>query len=250
MHLYKFISMFKVNITANTILKERPYQSNNLLVGRTRSISKGTTLLVENVDEGVYSGHYELTLTNSEQWGSVAYIYHGHTDWSPDRNKLNPIKYSLSSKGVHLIKLFEGCELKPYICSGGVLTIGYGTTKNVHESMSITQEQADQLLKEDLQNYEAAVKRLVRVPITQSQYDSLTSFTYNLGPSALANSTLLKLLNGGDSDGNVSKQFLRWNKAGGKELKGLTYRRKSEAYLYLTGQLMDFRENEIRPIEI
>ena len=135
-----------------------------------------------------------------------------------------------SQNGIDLIKHFEGCELKAYKCPAGVWTIGYGHIKGVQEGDVITEQQADEMLVEELYEYENYINTLVNVPLNQSQYDALVSWVYNLGSSNLQASTLLKVLNAGDYD-NVPEQIMRWNKAGGKVLEGLTRRRQAEADL-------------------
>ena len=136
-----------------------------------------------------------------------------------------------SAEGVALIKKFEGCELESYLCPADVWTIGYGTTKNVIEGMRITENQAEELLKKDLETFEEEIERLVEVPLSQCQFDSLVAWTYNLGATNLKNSTLLKVLNRAEHD-EVPIQIKRWNKANGEVLKGLVRRREAEALLY------------------
>lgn len=138
---------------------------------------------------------------------------------------------NISQRGIDLIKDFEGCELTAYKDIVGVLTIGYGCTTNVQDGLTITQTEAENRLRRDLEKVEAAVERLVTVPLTQGEFDALCSFVYNLGEGALAKSTLLKLLNSSDYD-DASLQFFRWNKAGGKEVAGLTRRREAERRLF------------------
>lgn len=136
-----------------------------------------------------------------------------------------------SEKGVSLIQHFEGCELKSYRCAGNALTIGYGHTGNVEEDQKITQEQADTLLVNDLEVFERQVQRLVTVDLKQHQFDALVSWAFNLGSGNLRASTLLRVLNAGDYD-KVTEQMVRWDKAGGIALAGLTRRRKAEAVLF------------------
>ncbi|EGQ5285089.1 lysozyme [Enterobacter hormaechei] len=142
-----------------------------------------------------------------------------------------------SEKGIALIKQFEGCKLTAYLDSVGVWTIGYGWTqpvdgKPIRAGMTIKQETAERLLKTGLVSYESDVSRLVKVGLTQGQFDALVSFTYNLGARSLSTSTLLRKLNAGDYAG-AADEFLRWNKAGGKVLNGLTRRREAERDLFL-----------------
>ncbi|HAS1728215.1 lysozyme [Enterobacter cloacae] len=143
-----------------------------------------------------------------------------------------------SEKGVALIKEFEGCKLTAYQDSVGVWTIGYGWTqpvdgKPIRAGMTIKQETAERLLKTGLVSYESDVCRLVKVGLTQGQFDALVSFTYNLGARSLSTSTLLRKLNTGDY-ATAADEFLRWNKAGGKVLNGLTRRREAERALFLS----------------
>lgn len=143
-----------------------------------------------------------------------------------------------SDKGIALIKQFEGCKLTAYQDSVGVWTIGYGWTqpvdgKPIRAGMTIKQETAERLLKTGLVSYESDVSRLVKVGVTQGQFDALVSFTYNLGARSLSTSTLLRKLNSGDYAG-AADEFMRWNKAGGKLLNGLTRRREAERALFLS----------------
>tara|TARA_B100000530_G_scaffold132705_1_gene82713 strand:- start:5271 stop:5696 length:426 start_codon:yes stop_codon:yes gene_type:complete len=136
-----------------------------------------------------------------------------------------------SKTGIDLIKHFEGCELYAYKCPAGVWTIGYGHTKGVEPGMQITEQDAEDMLKEELIEYESYINDLVTVGLNQNQFDAMVSWVYNLGAGNLKASTLLKVLNAGDYAG-VPEQMLRWNKAGGKVLEGLTRRRQAEADLF------------------
>ena len=137
-----------------------------------------------------------------------------------------------SAEGLSLIKKFEGCELYAYQCSAGVWTIGYGHTKDVEPGMQITKEDADEMLVEELHEYESYVNDFVTAPLSQNQYDALVSWVYNLGPANLKASTMLKVLNAGEYE-EVPAQMKRWNKAGGKVLEGLIRRREAESLLFL-----------------
>ena len=136
------------------------------------------------------------------------------------------------NKGIELIKHFEGCELEAYKCPAGVWTIGYGHIKGVKEGMTITESQAEEMLKSELNEYEGYINNLVTAELNQNQFDAMVSWVYNLGGGNLKTSTLLKVLNSGDYDG-VPAQMMRWNKAGGKVLEGLTRRRQAEADLFV-----------------
>lgn len=143
-----------------------------------------------------------------------------------------------SKAGLNLIKQFESFCAAPYLCSAGVPTIGYGTTvypngiKVKLSDQKITQQLAETFLQHHVNAIEKDVLSLVKVPLTQNQFDALVSFAYNVGLGAFQDSTLLKLLNAGDIDG-ASKQLERWNKAGGKVSNGLTRRRNAEKALFL-----------------
>ena len=135
---------------------------------------------------------------------------------------------------VELIKVSEGLRLEAYLPTpNDVWTIGYGHTKTAKPGMRITQAGAEALLKHDLAWVEAALKKYIKVSLTQNQYDALASFVYNLGETNFKNSTLLKMLNKGDYQG-AADQLLRWDKQKGKVLKGLTIRRNHERDLFLT----------------
>ncbi len=141
----------------------------------------------------------------------------------------------ISQEGVSLIKKFEGCELEAYKCSAGVWTIGYGRTKNVEEGDTCTQEQADQWLHEELPVYGAYVSDAVLVPLNQNEFDALVAWTYNLGPTNLNDSTMLKVLNDNKKE-EVPHQMRKWNKArvNGEKvvLPGLERRRQAESLLF------------------
>ena len=138
----------------------------------------------------------------------------------------------MTKEAKSLIKNYEGCRLKAYKCSAGKWTIGYGHTSGVKEGDTCTQEQADKWFEEEYERFKKSVKSYVRVPINENQIGALTSFSYNCGLAALKGSTLLKKLNKKDYNG-AANEFLKWNKCNGKELAGLTKRRKSERDLFL-----------------
>ena len=138
-----------------------------------------------------------------------------------------------SQTGVDLIKEFEGRRLVAYQDSVGVWTIGYGHTKDVWEDRLIIKSTADRLLAEDLAEFEEYVNTLVKVPLTQNQFDALVAWTFNLGPTNLNKSTMLRKLNYGDYE-SVPEEMRRWNKAGGEVLNGLVRRRDAEAKLFIS----------------
>lgn len=150
---------------------------------------------------------------------------------SPSQAALNIIA---KFEGLHRVSPNDGL-VHAYRCPAGVWTIGYGRTKGVRSGMKITPDEAMEFLKEDLETYGNYVNQYVKVPLTQAQFDALTSFVFNLGPGNFARSTLLRKLNTGDYDG-AAEQFARWNKARVdgtlQVLRGLTRRRTAEAALF------------------
>lgn len=140
----------------------------------------------------------------------------------------------ISKNGLNLIKSFEGLELKAYKDAVGVWTIGYGSTgSHVTPNQTITEKQAEDLLLRDVSRFEIGVSNAVKVPLTQSQFDALVSFSFNVGLANLESSTLLRKLNAKDYKG-AANELPRWNKAGGKVLNGLTRRREAEKALFLS----------------
>jgi len=133
---------------------------------------------------------------------------------------------------IDFIKSFEGFKAHAYLCPAGVWTIGYGTTEYVDPGDTVTEEEACELLRKDVQEAADAVDDLVDVELTQSQYDALCSFIYNVGREAFRNSTMLKMLNQGKSAKEIGPQFLRWNKANGQVLAGLSRRREDEKRMF------------------
>jgi len=137
----------------------------------------------------------------------------------------------ISEEGISLIKKFEGCKLEAYLDAVDVPTIAYGRTKDVKIGDICTQQQAEDWLEEELVEYAGYVNEAVKVELTQPQFDSIVSWTYNLGPSNLNRSSMLRVLNTSDYD-NVPEQIMRWNKAGGRVLPGLVRRREAEAEMF------------------
>lgn len=138
----------------------------------------------------------------------------------------------ISQKGIDLIKHFEGLYLEAYKCPADVWTIGYGHTIGVEKGQIITNKQADNFLRQDLGACELHIDKNVSVKINQNQRDALASFIFNLGGGNFKSSTLLKRINEGLYT-EAANEFLKWNKAGGKVLEGLTKRRLAEKELFL-----------------
>jgi len=134
-------------------------------------------------------------------------------------------------KNTETIRNFEGFKSHAYQDVAGVWTIGYGHTKNVQPTDIISAAQGYRMLRKELVEYENYVKSYVTVPLYQHQFDALVSWTYNLGPTNLKNSGMLKVLNQGRYD-LVPDEMRRWNKANGIVLDGLIKRREAEAQLF------------------
>ena len=145
----------------------------------------------------------------------------------------------INNAGIQLIKSFEGCFLNAYLCPAKVWTIGYGSTqyldgKPVKKGDKITQKQAEELLIDTVSVFANNVSKLIKKELNENQFSALVSFAFNLGSGALSKSTLLKKVNANPHDTSINAEFLKWNKAGGKVLAGLTRRRKAESQLYFT----------------
>jgi lysozyme len=143
----------------------------------------------------------------------------------------------LDLNGVNLLAKLEGLELQAYKCSAGVWTIGLGNTfyadgSKVKKGDIITKDKAYSLFYLIAAKFEKAINENVKVIINQNQFNALFCLIYNIGITGFKNSTLLKFVNLNPNDGNIAKQFLRWNKIAGVESKGLTNRRIKESALY------------------
>lgn len=140
---------------------------------------------------------------------------------------------NISQQGIDLIKQFEGLRLTSYRCSAGVWTCGFGHTTGVRENTRCTSKQAETWLRDDLKSIEHEVNAL-GLNLSQSQFDALCSFIFNVGLGAFFGSTLLKFLHRGDYVG-AGNEFLKWNKMGGEVSAGLTKRRAKERELFMKG---------------
>jgi len=138
----------------------------------------------------------------------------------------------LSEKGRALLIKLEGKRNHVYEDVAGLKTIGVGHLLKPGETMEyLTDAEIDKLLTNDLQTFERTINERVTVPLTQDQFDALVIFMFNIGWPAFLRSTLFKVLNHGDYE-NVPDQLMRWNKAGGKVVAGLTNRRKAEVDMW------------------
>lgn len=143
----------------------------------------------------------------------------------------------VNKEGIELVKSFEGCFLKAYLCPAKVWTIGYGSTKyqngiSVKQGDKITQQEAETLLSDTLTEFSKGVSKLIKVELNDNQFSALVSFAFNLGVGALSKSTLLKKVNANPNDKTIEQEFMKWVNAGGKKLNGLVRRRTAESKLY------------------
>jgi len=145
-----------------------------------------------------------------------------------------------SEEFYRLLKLFEGCKLEAYKCPAGVITIGWGSILDskgnpFYMGAKITQQDADLLLKNEVDRKAKFLnKELNKTIVTQNQFDALLLFQYNCGNAALSGSTLFRKVKANPNDKTIEAEFKRWDKAGGKVLKGLSIRRATESKLYFT----------------
>ncbi|CDG86521.1 lysozyme [Xenorhabdus bovienii] len=142
----------------------------------------------------------------------------------------------ISENGINKIKSYEGLRLHAYpdpATGAEPWTIGYGHTKGVKPEQIITEQQAETFLHEDLIPIYTEIQRIVKVPLTQGQFDALCSFIFNLGVGNFIHSTLLKKLNLADYQG-AAEEFLKWDRADGRVLADLRVRRASEQKMFMS----------------
>lgn len=143
----------------------------------------------------------------------------------------------VNKEGIDMMHHFEGCKLEAYQCSAKVWTIGWGNTyyqdkRSVKQGDKITQQQADELFEMIMNEFSIMVRKVLKKEISENRFSAIVCFAYNVGMGNLKASTLLKKVNINPDDPTIPSEFLRWNKAGGKVLNGLTRRRQAEADLY------------------
>ena len=147
-------------------------------------------------------------------------------------------KSNAANIAAEVIKEFEGYSSKPYLCPANVATIGYGNTRYLNgdrvtmEDKDITKKEAEKMLMDTIKFVEKEVKNVVEVKLPAHKFAALISFTYNVGIGNLSNSTLLAWVNSNSDYSQIPSQFRRWNRGGGKVLKGLIRRRESEIELW------------------
>lgn len=237
-------SAYQLKFTEDTWLKQSTAQGSALPDDQRQLIRATTTLPIAGF-RSAENNHLVVTFGSDDSGNPVQ--FKGRNTWYVYQPAVQILKdgrvvdlgsggsgqKQINAKGLRLLKSFEGLRLEAYIDPVGIWTIGYGTTSGVRPGMKITEAEAEAFLRRDLARFEQAVADLVAVPLNEDQFSALVSFAYNVGEGALANSTLLRLLNRGDFSG-ATDQFLRWNKGeGGQELYGLTRRRRAERALFL-----------------
>ncbi len=242
--------VYTMKTVLDTWFKSNAGQGSALPADQKQLVGANTVLPLESY-KLVENDHIKLTLGLDNQGKQV--FFKGKNTWyvyrpavqvfkdgkvvnlapvlPPETNPFGAGK-AINSKGLRLLKNFEGLRLDAYVDAVGVWTIGYGTTGGVFPGMHITEAGAEAFLRRDLRRFEAAVDNLVQVSLNSDQFSALVSFVYNVGETALANSTLLGLLNQGDFQG-AADQLLRWNRGDNGELPGLTRRRNAERSLFL-----------------
>ncbi len=149
------------------------------------------------------------------------------------------INMRISPEGMNELASYEGLSLTPYLDSGGVKTVGIGSTvADIPDIASwswdkaLTIEQATDLYKKSLHKYEALVNRAIQAPVSQHQYDALVSFVYNTGST---NNSVFRRINAGANQSQINQAFMLWVNDNGKRVQGLVNRRKAEIFLYTTG---------------
>ncbi len=133
---------------------------------------------------------------------------------------------------IKLIRQFEGLRLQTYLCPAGRLTIGYGSTHQVTAGMTITEEEAEQLLADEVEEVWRSLQSCVKVSLSDNQWAALISFTHNIGVTRVRASTLIKKLNSGNLAG-AGEEFLRWRYVNGVVIQGLVRRREVEQEVFL-----------------
>jgi len=143
----------------------------------------------------------------------------------------------VNADGYALLKKFEGCRLKAYLCPANVWTIGYGNTfyedgTKVKEGDVITQARAEQLAKNVIDKFAVSVRALITQTLNENQFSACVSLAYNIGTGGFKKSSVLRKVNANPNDPTIADSFRLWNKGGGKVLAGLVKRREAEIALY------------------
>ena len=206
----------KAKTKPGSSLKLIPVQQSNLQEGRTYFAVDGEQEV--KLTGNMVGGHYEV----------IGYIWQG---------SIEPIERTCNDEGVALIKHWEGLKLNAYRCSAKVPTIGYGTTRingnPVQMGMRITEEQAEEYLRNDLRKFEQSVSdRTDGIPLTDNQFSALVSLCYNCGMAPLNDNATIKRALNARAYKTAAEGFMLWVKADGKTLQGLVNRRREEKALF------------------
>lgn len=201
-------------------LKEYRRRAFDLLLDK---LDKSTPMLIDYQIDGALRNLFDLPDCPSDQQPYVG--------WMTPTPFLSTSHQTISHTGIDLIKRFEGFRSNAYLCPGNIWTIGYGHTATAKAGMTISKLNAYTLLVEDIKKFQSLVSQKVTVELNQNQFDALVSFTFNVGSSAFANSTLRRLLNRGEY-AQAAKEFHRWIYANGTKLPGLVRRRQAEYDLF------------------
>ncbi len=147
----------------------------------------------------------------------------------------NPTGRKMNAAGMRILKECEGLYLNSYKCPAGVWTIGYGCTKGIRPGMTISEAEAEEMLRKELTEFEKGVERILsHIPLNENQFSALVSLTYNCGMEPITEGmTIRRKLEARDYRG-AAEGFLLWNKGGGRVLPGLVKRREMEKKLFLT----------------
>ena len=186
---------------------------------------------------------YLSSSKTSDRTQQTQYNYRSNAETSPRGSR------RINDEGLNLLTTFEDCTLEAYDYGIGIWIIGYHHTKGVFEGMTITQAQADQFLREDLERSESYIEGAVRVDINDDQFSALVSFCFNVGSETVGNSTLLRKLNAGDYQG-AAEQFLVWNRAVNVPVLKLTRRRLAEQALFLSKPWKPFLTYEVDDLKV
>jgi GH24 family phage-related lysozyme (muramidase) len=232
---------FAIKVLIDTWFKLSTVQSSLLPNEQKQFVDAGRVLSISDYNL-VQDDHLKVTLGLDSQGKQMEfkkrntwYVYRPMVQLFRDGKVINFTSQNtgkINANGLRILKSFEGLRLESYLDAVGIWTIGYGTTENIGPGMRISQAQAESFLMRDVAKFEAAIASVVKVPLNTDQFSALVSFTYNVGATAFAESTLLQLLNKRDYLA-AADQLLRWNKGGDLELPGLTRRRQAERSLFL-----------------
>jgi lysozyme len=223
-----------IKIAVSTTLKTRPIQSSSLPADEKFVVKAGD--LFEYRAIAKESGHIKFTLKEGAIAGrNTWYVFEKDVESFDNGIAPQDIRPEFNSIALAVVTHFEGFEERQYYCSANVSTIGYGSTRffdggDIPIGATISQEQAIELFKRDSKQFTAALRSLLKVPLSGKQIAALESFIYNVGEGGFAESTLLKKINANESEVEICAQFMRWTNDG---LAGLVRRRSAECDLWV-----------------